>query len=83
MAKMVERNIGRCLTEYKLENYDTLVKSFARYFRVSQFDSAPNWVRDDDPRIVLEPKCGNGEVLYGVTSSGNLHKLMSIIDSSD
>lgn len=79
----IEKKLRMCLTEYRHSEYDELVKSYNKFLTVSQFDSAPNWVGEDDPRLIAEPKCGYGEVMYGVNEHGNLFKLLSIIDSSD
>ena len=87
---MVSRNVGKCLTEYKVENYDEVVKRYDRFVIMSQFDGEIGHINELDfpegygyPKQFNEPVCHTGNVMYGVEHDGFLTKLMCIIDSSD
>lgn len=87
---MISKNVGKCLTEYKVENYDEEVKKYQRFVVVSQFDPKPSHMLDLDfpegygyPKQSNEPVCHIGEVMFGVEQEGFLVELKSIIDSSD
>ncbi len=82
------KTVGNCLTEYTHPHYEILVKQFNKFYLISQFDYTPNleypvksatW----QPKILDKPKCGYGEVLYGIDEKNQLVKLKAIIDSSD
>jgi hypothetical protein len=86
--KFHSKTIGNCLTEYVHPHYDILVKQFTRFYVISQFDDKPDLeypldINKTFAQFRTEPKCGYGEVLYGVSSEGRLVKLKEIIDSSD
>lgn len=82
-----QKKVGNCLTEYKHPRFDKLVKEFDTFYRTSQFmddlhgsKTSPRLLFD---HLVPEPRCGEGDVLYGVTKNSRLIRLMAIIDSSD
>jgi hypothetical protein len=87
-VKFHSRNVGNTLTEYTHPHYEILVNQFTRFYVVSQFDASddlefPFTDKNMFARFKNEPKCGYGEVLYGVLTNGRLVKLKAIIDSSD
>lgn len=89
MSKMISRNVGRCVTEYKREDYDQIVGTFTEgYVTVSQFtypqpkDLSQAKFGTTASRM-KQPRCSIGEVLYGINNDGTLTELKSIIDSSD
>lgn len=86
--KIVSRNIGRCLTEYKREDYDQIVKNYAEFIMISQFihpkpKTLDEALVDRHSRLRPTPQCGYGEHMFGVEKDGTLTELISIIDSSD
>jgi hypothetical protein len=85
--KYTSKNVGRCLTEYKLTNYDDVVKECVLFFSVTQFRNVTGFslqrIEELNIRIVDKPCCGSGMVSYGVKSDKSIIKLMEIIDSSD
>lgn len=90
MNNFYGKNIGRCLTEYKIDVYDKIISNYDRFVVVSQFDPTPAHMDDLDfkegygfPKQHNEPALGYGQVLFGVEEDGKLTKLKSIIDSSD
>jgi hypothetical protein len=87
--KMISRNRGRCVTEYKREDYDQVVGTFKEGFvTVSQFvhpqpkDLSQVKFGTSGSRM-KQPRCSIGEIQYGINDDGTLTELMSIIDSSD
>jgi hypothetical protein len=88
--KMVSRNVGRCVTEYKREDFAQIVSTFKEgYVTVSQF-THPQPKELGQVKFGSygtdrhkEPRCSIGEHLYGINDDGTLTELMSIIDSSD
>lgn len=90
MAKMISSNAGRCVTQYKREDFAEIVGTFKEGFvTVSQFTHP-------QPKNLSEVKfsswgnerkkdarCTIGEYLYGINDDGTLTELMSVIDSSD
>lgn len=90
MNNFYGKNIGRCLTEYKIDVYDQIIDDYDRFVVISQFDSIPKHINDLDfkegygfPKQHNEPVLGHGQILFGVEVDGTLTKLKSIIDSSD
>lgn len=84
--KIISRNIGRYVTEYKREDFDQIIKNYTKFYSVSQFTyNKPETVSmlDGYAQPLTEPKCRIGEILYGVEADGSLTHLMSLIDSSD
>ena len=88
--KMVSRNVGRCVTEYKREDFTQIVGTFSDgYVTVSQFthpqpkDLSQVKFGSYGTDRKKEPRCSIGEILYGINPDGTLTELMSIIDSSD
>ena len=82
--EIVSRNVGRCLTERKLKDFDAQVAKFAAFINVSQFDTQPDHAGSTDEELILEPKLQIGYLLYGVNGEdGSLTWLGEIIDSSD
>ena len=84
--KMVSRNIGRSVTEYKREDFDQAVKNYTKFYSVSQFThTKPSSVSMLDGRAkpLTEPTISIGSILFGVEQDGSLTELMSLIDSSD
>lgn len=75
---LIERNVGRCLTEYQRVNLEILLPKMQSFIKYSQSD-----LNRENPIEVKEPICFNGEELYGIDSLGNKHFLKSIVDSSD
>ena len=84
---ITSRNVGRCLTENKRDDYDSLVPTFTKFICFSQFIQSPSNVNVLDnrwvPSIMTSPRCNIGDKLYGIKDDGDLVFLMSIIDSSD
>ncbi len=84
--------LGKCLTKRTLVDFDTKVKEFAQFYRVSQFTQP-------QPKSLAEcrasnrvcgflfetPYLGTGEILYGVSpdADGTFVFLGEIIDSGD
>lgn len=90
MKDFTERKIGKCLTEYKRNDFDNLVAKYNQFLMISQFDSTPQNVNDVypnsslfGPQLLDEPKCQIGYILFGVAEDGSLTKLIAKIDSSD
>lgn len=85
--KYVSKVVGRCLTEYKLTDYNEQVKECRLFFRVSQFQSIDGMdfkrVEELGFRMDNVAYCGSGQKLYGVKDDRTIVKLMEIIDSSD
>ncbi len=86
----IEKNIGRCLTEYTHINYQKMIGNFKRFITISQFDATPEHInelvvalREGRVTKVTEPTLSYGQILFGVEKDGTLTKLKSIIDSSD
>ena len=87
------RNVGRCLTEYKREDYDEVVKKCTKFFQKSQFDKNHEGSLASDlfsyseihKMPMVPPKCHYGSILYGILDEENpkIIQLMSVIDSSD
>ncbi|NJO48161.1 MAG: hypothetical protein HC840_00435 [Leptolyngbyaceae cyanobacterium RM2_2_4] len=80
----VTRNVGRCLTETKLKDFDKQLEKFGEFVRVSQFTSPqPKHVSEYGGQLTGSAKLGIGTILYGVDQDGFLVWLGEIIDSSD
>lgn len=85
---MKSRVIGKCLVEYKREDYADLVKMGTLFFTVSQDRNVDHFtlekVQDSGFRLFNEPPvCGYGQKVYAVMPDSTIVKLMEIIDSSD
>lgn len=83
--KTVSRNIGRCVTETKREDFDQALDTFGEFVRVSQFAKQPKHVSEvgHDGQLSANTQLGIGTILYGVEQDGSLTWLGQIIDSSD
>lgn len=81
--KTVTRNVGRCLTETKREDFDTKVKEYTEFVHASQFSKQPKHISEVGGALSTNPKIFTGEFLYGVEQDGSLTWLGQIIDSSD
>lgn len=89
MSKVISRNVGRCLTEYKREDFAEIVGTFKEGFiTVSQFVyPQPKNLSEakfgSSASRMKQHRCSIGEILYGINDDDTLTELMSIIDSSD
>lgn len=76
-----------CLTEFIHTEFDSLVKEFTLFYLISQYDDDGRLdevlkIHTSPFKYTNEPKCGIGQVLFGVGESGKLTRLKSIIDAS-
>jgi len=89
MAKTLSRNVGRCLTEYKREDFDQIVETFKEGFVVVDQFTYPQPKNLSEVKFgtsggrTKQHRCSIGQILYGINEDGTLTELMSIIDSSD
>jgi hypothetical protein len=84
--KMVSKTIGRCVSEYKREDFDQVVKNYTKFYSVSQFTyNKPTSVSmlDGYAQPLNEPRISIGNILFGVEQDGSLTELVYLIDSSD
>jgi len=82
--EIIERNVGRCLTERKLKDFDKQVEAHGEFMKVSQFvHPQPKHVAETELPLTDSPKIDIGTILYGVDQDGKLNWLGEIIDSSD
>ncbi len=85
--KMISREVGRCLTEYKRPDFDQIVADSLWFYTCSQERNLDSWTLDEflqsQIKELKEPKCGYGMRLYAVLSNRTVVKLMEVIDSSD
>jgi len=86
--KYIETKIGRCLTETKRSDYDSLVSSYSTFLHVSQWDDRFNpfsteiFIPLDDLKINNSGKLSNATLTFGVNNQSLLF-IGQIIDSSD
>lgn len=86
--KYTNKEIGRCLTEVKLVNFEQVATECVLFFTVPQVRNVDGFTfkRLEELNIRMTsdmPKCGHGQKLYGVQSDKSIVKLMEIVDSSD
>ena len=81
----ISRNLGRCLTETKRKDFDSMLGKFGEFVRVTQSSKQPKHVSEvgHDGQLTGTNHIGIGTVLYGVEQDGSLTWLGEIIDSSD
>lgn len=82
---MIARKVGRCLTEYKVDNFDQEVAKYKQFLIVSQFDYLPKTVDDAKDRGLFtnttdSAKLRTGCITLGVAEDGTLVNVGSIID---
>lgn len=86
--KYTSKQIGRCLTEYRIENLDEMIAKCKLFFAVPQYRNVDGFdllrIEELNIKTVNEmPKCGHGQKVYGVLEDRTIVRLVEIVDSSD
>lgn len=82
------KSIGRCLTEYKLKDFDAVVSKCKLFFAVPQYRNVDGFdlfrIEELNIKTTNEmPRCGHGQKVYGVLEDRTIVRLVEIVDSSD
>lgn len=92
--KILNENLGKCLTKAYREDINDVIpkfKQFAHFSQWSQVGRETTKLPMGQPgqnifatvRIDSSPSVGPGEILFGVDKEGNMTWLAEVIDSSD
>lgn len=74
----IEKRKGMHITEYKHQDFDSMIQKAKGFVTKSQFDSEPNGSESIQDR----PVCLTGQICYALIDN-KFVKLISVIDSSD
>ena len=78
MSQWIEKDIGKCLTQYKHKEYDKLVSEAEGFVTLDQWTSD----KPDSQPLTTNPKCGAAEICFALIK-GEYIEIMKKIDSSD
>lgn len=86
--KYTSKQIGRCLTEYRLETLEEVKVKCVLFFTVPQYRNVEGFdlLRIEELNIKTSdqmPNCGHGMKVYGVLPDRSTVRLVEIVDSSD
>ena len=86
--KYTSKQIGRCLTEYRLETFEETKAKCVLFFTVPQVRNVDGFdlkrIEELNIKVSNEiPRCGHGMKVYGVLPDRSTVMLVEIIDSSD